>query len=107
VIARLLDTENECDAIGEHLLLSLLGQLLIVRRAIHADASRVKLGIRLAPAEGDHCHDLVAITAEETLPVIGMPQDCVAHLWRYLPRVFAFAHDPKFNHMHWNHLLIF
>jgi hypothetical protein len=88
----------------------------MARLAIDADASRVKIGVRLTPAkigvrltpaEGDHCNDLVAITVEETLPVTGMPQDCVAHLWRHLPRVFAFTHDPKFNHMHCNHLLIF
>jgi hypothetical protein len=71
-----------------------------VSRAIHADSSRANLGPRLTPAEGNHRTDLMAITAEETFPVIGMLRDCVAYRWRDLPRIFAFAHDPKINHLH-------
>jgi hypothetical protein len=32
---------------------------------------RVNIGVRLTPAEGDHCYNLVT-TAEEALPVVGL-----------------------------------
>jgi len=30
------------------------------------------IGVRLTPAEGDHCYNLVTTTAEEALPVVGL-----------------------------------
>jgi len=63
------------------------------------------MGVRLTPAEGDYCHNLVAITAEKTFPVVWVPRDYAAHLWRQLPGVFAFAHDLKFNHQHCSRLV--
>src|SRR5262249_55951508 len=72
--------------------------LIAVFRAIHADSGRVNVVVR--PAEGDHSTGLVTITAKETFLVIGMLRDCVRHLWRDLPCVFAFAHDPKLNYLH-------
>ena len=65
------------DAIREHLLLCHLGQFLIAvsRLATHTDPGRVDMGVRLTPAEGNNCRDLVANTAEETFPVVGVLRD--------------------------------
>ena len=69
------------------------------RLATLAESGCVKIGVRRTPAEGRNCDDLLALAAEEAFPR-GMPRNCVAHFWRRLPRVVAFAHDPKFNGQH-------
>jgi len=89
-------------SIGPAAFLPRLGQFLIAvpRLATLAEPGCEQIGLRRTPAEGNHCDDLLALAAEKAFPVLSVPRNGVAHFWRHLPRVVAFAHNPKFNRQH-------